>query len=92
MTAEHIILTERVEKLEALHAALIDLDGVDAGELKGAAIRAGSSSYGSPPIPRPDDPSGTAHHDAHIMLVMAEALVFQQARIEKLEKAAAKKK
>jgi len=92
MTAEHIIQTERVEKLEALHEALVALDGVDAGELKEAVIRAGSSSYGSPPVPRPDDLGGTAYHAAHIMLVVAEALTAQQARIEKLEKAAAKKK
>jgi len=88
MTHISIIRTDRVETLEKLEETVFGLPGVDKSELEGRLRLAGSTVPGRPPIPHPTDPLGSTFYQALLMSAMAEALVAQQRRIEKLEKAA----
>jgi hypothetical protein len=90
MTHPGNIRTDRLETLEKLEETVFGLPGVDKSELEGRLRWAGSSVPGAPPIPNYTDPLGSTFYQALLMSAMAEALVAQQRRIEKLEKAAKK--
>lgn len=85
MTAPQVIRQERGAALERLEEVLSGLDAVDATSLRAQLERSGSAGLGRPPIPKHDDALGVGHYNSSVMVAMAEALVAQQARIEKLE-------
>lgn len=87
MAAPHILRAEVWEAMEALEETLGELEGVDPEAVAAVAKRAGNSSEGSPPRPRPADNIGTARYFASLMHMMAETLISQQERIGQLEEA-----
>ncbi len=89
MVAPHILRAEVWEQMEALEETLAELPGVDAEEVAAVAERAGNSSQGHPPRPRPDDGIGVARYFTDLMHMMAETLISQQQRIGQLEEALA---
>lgn len=84
MTAPSVIHDQRAQDLAAFRAVLQQLEGVSEEHLEHLA-RSGSSSYGSPPFPKYNDPVGVAAYQAAALRAITEAIVSQQERISQLE-------
>jgi hypothetical protein len=68
-----------------LEETLAELPGVDEERIAAVAKRAGNSSEGRPPRPRPADPIGTARYFTDLFCMMVEVLSEQERRISDLE-------
>jgi hypothetical protein len=85
MVAKPILVQELWGVMEELEATLGELEGVDPEAVAALAERAGNSSEGRPPRPRPADGVGTSRYFAGLMQMMAEVLAEQERRISRLE-------
>jgi hypothetical protein len=85
VVAPHILKREVWEVMEKLEETVAELPGVDPEAVAAVAKRAGNSSEGKPPRPRPADGIGTSRYFAELMHMMAETLISQQERIGQLE-------
>jgi hypothetical protein len=89
VVAPHILRQELWEAMEALEETVAELPGVDEERIASVAKRAGNSSEGRPPRPRPADGIGTSRYFTGLMQMMAETLISQQETIGQLEEALA---
>ena len=89
MVAPHILRREVWEAMEALEETLGELEGVDREAVAAVAKRAGNSSEGRPPRPRPADGIGTSRYFTEVATIHTEALISLQERIGQLEEALA---
>ncbi len=85
MVAPHILRRELWESMETLEETLAELPGVDEERIAALAERAGNSSEGRPPRPRPADGIGTSRYFTGLMQMMAETLISQQETIGQLK-------
>jgi hypothetical protein len=85
VVAPHILRRELWESMETLEETLAELPGVDEERIAAVAKRAGNSSEGRPPRPRPADGIGTSRYFTDLMRVVVEVLSEQEQRISNLE-------
>jgi len=85
MVATSILKQEVWEAMEELEETLAELPGVDAAEVAAVAKRAGNSSPGRPPHPRPEDGIGTTRYLTDLLHMTAKVLRDQERRISRLE-------
>jgi hypothetical protein len=71
--------------MEALEATLGELEGVDPDTVAAVAKRAGNSSEGKPPRPRPADSIGVARYFTDLLRIVVEDLAEKERRISMLE-------
>jgi hypothetical protein len=71
--------------MEPLEETVAELPGVDEERTAALAERAGNSSEGKPPRPRPADGIGTSRYFADLLRVVVEVLSEQERRISRLE-------
>jgi hypothetical protein len=85
VVATHILKREVWEAMEKLEETLGELPTVDPEAVAAVAKRAGNSSEGKPPRPRPADGIGTSRYFTDLFCMMVEVLSEQERRISNLE-------